>query len=147
MPALERLIAEGLKLVLVCCICVRVIVHAPANTCRVGFTLDDASHIAMQVCNVGAHSCQLLRSQGYTAHELLEVAVASGFTPALMWRLMSAILGQLTALAPGQYLLTHQPAARAICLFTASASAEQTAEVRRPFISALLLCDHVLHDS
>lgn len=78
---------------------------------------------------MGVHSCQVLRSQLYTAPELLESAAGAGFKPAMTWRLLSAVLGQLTGLAPGQYLLTHQPGADAMCLFTATSAAEQESEV------------------
>jgi hypothetical protein len=79
---------------------------------------------------VGVHSCQLLKCQHFTAGELLEAAAGAGFRPRMMWRLMSALLGQLTGLPAGQYLLTHQPGAEAICLFAADCKgAQQSAEV------------------
>ena len=84
----------------------------------------------MQVWHVGVHSCQLLRHQRFTAQELLDSAAASGLQPVMIWRLVAAVLGQLTGLAPGQYLLTHQPGADALCLFAAAAPPEDsTAQV------------------
>ena len=78
---------------------------------------------------MGVHSCQVLRSQHFTAPELLESAAGAGFRPAMTWRLMSAVLGQLTSLPSGQYLLTHQPGSEAICLFAAASDTELASEV------------------
>ena len=83
----------------------------------------------MQVWHVGVHSCQLLRHQRFTAQELLDSAAASGLQPATIWKLVAAVLRQLTSLAPGQYLLTHQPGADAICLYAAAPSEESAAQV------------------
>ncbi len=78
---------------------------------------------------MGVQSCQLLRCQHFTAAELLEAAAGAGFHPAMVWRLVSVLLVQLTGLPAGQYLLTHQPGAEAICLFAAGcADAQQSAE-------------------
>ena len=85
--------------------------------------------MCVQVGHVGVHSCQVLRSQQFTAPELLESAAGAGFQPAMTWRLISAVLGQLTSLPHGQYLLTHQPGCDAICLFAAVSEAEQASEV------------------
>ena len=88
------------------------------------------SVVPLQVGHVGVHSCQLLQCQHFTAGELLEAAAGAGFRPGMMWRLMSALLGQLTGLPCGQYLLTHQPGAEAICLFAADCEeVQQSAEV------------------
>ncbi|CAL5228540.1 g11694 [Coccomyxa viridis] len=91
-----------------------------------------ASHIRpgshVLVGHVGVHSCQVLRSQQLTAPELLESAAGAGFQPAMTWRLMSAVLGQLTSLPPGQYLLTHQPGSDAVCLFAAALEVELASE-------------------
>ena len=78
---------------------------------------------------MGVHSCQLLRHQRFTAQELLDSAAASGLQPVTIWRLLAAVLGQLTSLAPGQYLLTHQPDADAICLFAAAPPEGSAAQV------------------
>lgn len=85
--------------------------------------------MCVQVGHVGVHSCQVLRSQQLTAPELLESAAGAGFQPAMTWRLMSAVLGQLTSLPPGQYLLTHQPGSDAVCLFAAALEVELASEV------------------
>ena len=84
---------------------------------------------AVQVWHVGVHSCQLLKHQRFTAQELLDSAAASGLQPVMIWRLVAAVLAQLTGLAPGQYLLTHQPGADAICLFAAATSEDSAAQV------------------
>ena len=39
--------------------------------------------MCMQVGHVGVHSCQVLRSQQFTAPELLESAAGAGFQPAI----------------------------------------------------------------
>ena len=88
---------------------------------------------------MGVHSCQVLRSQHFTAPELLERAAGAGFQPATAWRLLAAVLGQLTSLPPGQYLLTHQPGSDAICLFAAAAEAELASEVRQHLACLVLL--------
>ena len=90
-----------------------------------------------QVGHVGVHSCQVLRSQRFTAPELLESAAGAGFRPAMTWRLMSAVLGELTSLSPGQYLLTHQPGSEAICLFAATSEAELASEVSLLLVSKM----------
>jgi len=82
---------------------------------------------------VGVHSCQVLRTQHYTASELLNSAAGAGFQSAVTWRLLSAVLARLTSLPPGGYLLTHQPSAEAICLFAATSEDKLASDVSALF--------------
>ncbi len=97
--------------------------------------------MCMQVGHVGVHSCQVLRSQQFTAPELLESAAGAGFQPAMTWRVLSAVLGHLTSLTPGQYLLTHQPGCDAICLFAAVSEAQGASEVGPHPVNIVLLME------
>lgn len=68
---------------------------------------------------MGVRSSKLLQTEQHSARELLDLAASAGLSPAFLWRLLQRLLGMLSGLSSGHYLLTHAPGSASMCLFAA----------------------------
>lgn len=75
--------------------------------------------LRLQVAKVGVHSSHLLAVQAVSRSWLRQECCKEKVDLAHASRLIRLLMGHLQGLAPGQYLLTHQPGAGAVSCFTA----------------------------
>ncbi|DBA66882.1 TPA: hypothetical protein ACH3X2_002010 [Trebouxia sp. C0005] len=77
------------------------------------------------VAKVGVHSSHLLGIQAKSRGWLMQECNRAQVDMSHVQRLIPLLMGHLQGLAPGQYLLTHQPGSDAVSCFTAQISATQ----------------------
>ena len=100
--------------------------HACCMLRRLQHTLQfDLFQVLLQVAKVGVHSSHLLGIQAKSRGWLMQECNRAQVDMSHVQRLIPLLMGHLQGLAPGQYLLTHQPGSDAVSCFTAQISATQ----------------------
>ena len=84
----------------------------------------------LQVAKVGVHSSHLLGIQAKSRGWVMQECSRQQVDISHVQRLILLLMGQLQDLAPGQYLLTHEPGEAAVTCFTAQINATQDEPVR-----------------
>ena len=79
----------------------------------------------LQVAKVGVHSSHLLGIQAKSRGWVMQECSRQQVDISHVQRLIPLLMGQLQDLAPGQYLLTHEPGEAAVSCFTAQINATQ----------------------
>ncbi len=79
----------------------------------------DWFQVILQVAKVGVHSSHLLGIQAKSRGWVMQECHREQVDMSHVNRLIPLLMGHLQSLAPGQYLLTHQPGADAVSCFTA----------------------------
>ncbi len=90
----------------------------------------DWAQVLLQVAKVGVHSSHLLGIQAKSRGWVMQECSRQQVDISHVQRLIPLLMGNLQDLAPGQYLLTHEPGEAAVSCFTAKINATQDEPVR-----------------